>query len=42
LDRFGAELPHLDVPYQRKIIGHIEARGVTHPVPAVMVRKGTI
>lgn len=42
LDQFGVELPRLEPSYGRPIVGHIEARGAAHPVPAVVVRRGTL
>lgn len=42
IDRFGVEMPRLEPSYGRPIVGHIEARGASHPVPAVVVRKGTL
>lgn len=42
LDKLAAELPYLAPHYSTPIVGQVELRGSSHPIPAVVVRRGTI
>lgn len=42
LDRLGVELTHIGQHLDTPIVGLRELRGTSHPVPAVIVRKGDV
>lgn len=42
LDRLGVELTHVSQHLDTPIVGLRELRGASHPVPAVIVRKGDV
>lgn len=42
IDAFGVDFPTIEPASGVKVIGQLELRGASHPLPSVVVRKGTL